>query len=239
MSQFPTTSSRLHRQRPSSQREYPPAEEVDEPPLRRTRQRHRLEHHPEYTRERPTTGRVPTGKRQRDDHHLQTPSVPARVEIQIVTSDNEELPPHRQVAKRVVSASEQVISSVQQLTLRSGRLSSPVQLHALWHDAKRELAPQDREMNPAKVWVQAVDMCLSTSISLADGKYQAGNKIANYRGDMARKAKLHVQSYYGMTELSSPERALKVQWLLQKDRFTCPTDMREVVYIVQRIEIFY
>lgn len=113
------------------------------------------------------------------------------------------------------------------------------QLHALWHDAKRELAPQDREMNPAKVWVQAVDMCLSTSISLADGKYQAGNKIANYRGDMARKAKLHVQSYYGMTELSSPERALKVQWLLQKDRFTCPTDMREVVYIVQRIEIFY
>jgi hypothetical protein len=56
---------------------------------------------------------------------------------------------------------------------------------------------------------------------------------------MARKAKIHIQSYYGMVELSAAERALKVQWLLQKDRFTCPSDMREVVYFVQRIDIFY
>jgi hypothetical protein len=56
---------------------------------------------------------------------------------------------------------------------------------------------------------------------------------------MARKAKIHVQLYYGMVELSGAERTLKVQWLLEKDRFTCPSDMREVIYFFQTIEEFF
>ena len=72
-------------------------------------------------------------------------------------------------------------------------------------------------------------MPLSPFIILFANKRQAGNKIANYRADLARKAKLHIQIYYDLLELSAPERAIKVQWLLQKDRFTCPTEMRDVI----------
>lgn len=129
MSQF-----NLNRQLSTSQREFPPAEEMDEPPTRRSRrQRLREENRPEYARERPITtgripGRIPTGsKRRRDD--LQPPSMPLRAEVQIVTSDIEpsspRVPSHR-LPKRVVSASERVINSFKQLIHCRARLNSPV-----------------------------------------------------------------------------------------------------------------
>lgn len=49
--------------------------------------------------------------------------------------------------------------------------SRTAQLHALWHEAKRELAPQEPEMNPAKVWVQAVHIRVPTSDLLADKQF--------------------------------------------------------------------
>jgi hypothetical protein len=49
--------------------------------------------------------------------------------------------------------------------------SRTAQLHTLWHEAKRELAPQDHEMNPARLWVQAVHIYLPTSILLAKKRY--------------------------------------------------------------------
>ena len=70
---------------------------------------------------------------------------------------------------------------------------------------------------------------MSPFIILFANKMQAGNKIANYHADLVCKAKLHIQIYYDLLKLSAPERAIKVQWLLQKDRCTCPMEMRDVI----------
>jgi hypothetical protein len=45
---------------------------------------------------------------------------------------------------------------------------------------------------------------------------------------MARKAKIHIQTYYDLQKLSAEQRATKVEWLLEKDRFTCPAELRQV-----------
>ena len=45
---------------------------------------------------------------------------------------------------------------------------------------------------------------------------------------MARKAKVHIQTYYGLQKLSAEEWADRVGWLLEKDRFTCPKEHRTV-----------
>ena len=59
-------------------------------------------------------------------------------------------------------------------------------------------------------------LCALQIVSFANTAY-VGNKTANFRGDMARKAKVHIQTYYGLQKLSAEERADRVGWLLEKD----------------------
>jgi hypothetical protein len=102
--------------------------------------------------------------------------------------------------------------------------------HALWHDGLRELAPGDENMEPSKKWLQAVSISsVQTNHPLANTS-EASSKLNNIRGDMARKAKTLVQAYYKLAELNHTERAAKAQWLLEKDRFTCPDESRKACF---------
>jgi hypothetical protein len=68
--------------------------------------------------------------------------------------------------------------------------------------------------------------CLERPDESFTNALEASGKLNNIRGDMARKSKVMVQTYYNVSQLSQEDRAKKIQWLLEKDRFTCPNEHR-------------
>jgi len=45
---------------------------------------------------------------------------------------------------------------------------------------------------------------------------------------MVHRSKEHVDAIYGFRQKSAPAIRKEVEWLLEKDRFTCPALVREV-----------
>ena len=69
---------------------------------------------------------------------------------------------------------------------------------------------------------------ISTIVFIADIVHQALTKITCSRAAMVYRCKTSIDSIYGFRTQSPTEIRKMVAWLLAKDRFTCPTNVREV-----------
>jgi len=71
---------------------------------------------------------------------------------------------------------------------------------------------------------------ISTIVFITDIVHQALGKISCSRAAMVYRSKASIDSIYGFRTQSPTENQTMVDWLLCKDRFTCPTNIGELCW---------